>query len=856
VFELPHAEAHELCMLKRRAFVPFASDPALTVNDIDFAGFGFPGNAAAPGQFNRGWTVTVPDSKLRDLVAMFTGMLRLEPAGSAGGPVTVALTLADPVAEGALRHLRPEWLPLPATVRYRNVDRSSLMQAVHGFADRDPAIVDKAVGWARENGVELGSAHDWTTVVDGFFAAGTLPVPVMAGWPLGRSAASPTASGKFELGIGIRDETDSLDLNPSWYLARHLDVFDVLEHSLSQTLLNVGWGPFAGATFRFVKKGSTPSGGFTSPATASPSLAPAVAACGANDTVVILDSETYAEPQLTIDKPITISGFESAATPARPPTDATFHATTTSFPKLDGADTHRVLFVKSWAAAANTTPACVRNVVVKRGRVAESPGSSSYQGGAGMAIEGQDRIVVENCAFVDNKTRWSMKSINAYDLLTSDVKSFLDNPTVATDAQRAKVADLKARLMNVKDFGLAGQSFGGGVNCLQSSPYLRGNLFDHNEAMARGGAVGVCFYAWPVIEGNRMIGNSSTNAGAEGRPDGGAVGITVSVPSKSKLLTIGELITDFVTWLGSKSKADRAAMLLAAAFDESKLMRDFLEQPRRDQLWDPKLLAAARRRAVVLVGNDIRSNTAYDDGGGVYASIMSGVYMRGNTIRENKTEKGAGGGLRATMACQVRVVDDKIERNTCFSHTGAEKNDKNGGGGVSARDAELELLGTTAIRDANLCRGWAGGGIFFSSSHEGGTLQLFHVIMWEIFGFRKSSLVLAPTAVVEDNETRYQPEHDPVHKPPQDPTAHHHAKGGGLYVLRAKVEDGEVPHLAVSIASGKVTGNRARQKVGTTVVDVVGENKTNFYLHDEKGGEEKLDSDYAASTGAFTYTTE
>lgn len=77
MYKLPYEQSYIIASLSPRAFIPFKSDGGVSPRDVEFEGFGLAGTAAAPGSFQPGWRVVVPQSDLRQLVAMFTGSLRL-----------------------------------------------------------------------------------------------------------------------------------------------------------------------------------------------------------------------------------------------------------------------------------------------------------------------------------------------------------------------------------------------------------------------------------------------------------------------------------------------------------------------------------------------------------------------------------------------------------------------------------------------------------------------------------------------------------------------------------------------------------------------------------------------------------
>lgn len=289
---------------------------------------------------------------------------------------------------------------------------------------------------------------------------------------------------------------------------------------------------------------------------------------------------------------------------------------------------------------------------------------------------------------------------------------------------------------------LFGEGFGGGVACYHASPGIYGCKIEHNEARGRGKGIGVFGYGWPVIFGSDIHHNGLNST--SGRKDGGGIGVQIAVPMLEDPM---QLIATTKAQLPSR--------------------------------WDAEKLGAARETSVRIVDTDITSNNADDDGGGIYISVMSSVFMRNTKVLSN-TAKSNGGGIRVTMGSRL------ITRQGCVidsnqSNHGQVAMDVSGpgGGGLSVRNAELIDLSDTKIR-SNTAFGWAGGGLSFLSSDEGtdATAQTFGItydwndILWDVYGYDGSELVIDGLCLFESNSaTLLSGQND-------------HGKGGAIYALR------------------------------------------------------------------------
>jgi hypothetical protein len=149
------------------------------------------------------------------------------------------------------------------------------------------------------------------------------------------------------------------------------------------------------------------------------------------------------------------------------------------------------------------------------------------------------------------------------------------------------------------------------------------------------------------------------------------------------------------------------------------------------------------RAPIAIERNHVHDNRAVEDGGGLYATGAGRPMIRGGTFERNLAGEN-GGGLRATYATQLHLEGVVIRDNQ--SNVVAVAADREGGGGVAARNATVHLQDCTLT--GNRANAFAGGAVYFVSAWEGGfdgTLfpgpvvnerNRFDRIMEGAFGFR------------------------------------------------------------------------------------------------------------------------
>lgn len=856
---LPYEHFFDIAFGGNHASLPFGSPSSLPV-DASFQNFGFTGPLDDPStNFFPGWKLITPlGDALSDLLAMFTGLLWLEKVTGPPDYYRLILAIVDPVISGALKHMRPIWIPEPDLVIYENVHLDDVRSALYNIDTESPQLAADNLTYLREQYPDrFDSTTTWNTVVDTFLDVETIssshsefPITVTAGLLIGAPDFSPSPSDRtnLELRLFIRrcvsddpfeEDPENLYLNPSFYMRGWEEFFSGLTgHVLYEEMSTPIWGLITNMHFRYVKQVGGVSGAseqFDDPTRPSSTLNEAIERAQPNDSIVIMDTAIYRENELVINKPLTISTDHDA--------DVLLEGfSENNLPCLDGNNRHRVMRIEP---NGDDGIIYIRNLVIKRGRQEDDP-STNYRGGAGIVIEDWNPCIIENCYFTGNKTYWDMNWINVYAQLPLRLREYLDeqieNPVVPQSI-RDTLRALKQRMVSTANYGLMGQSFGGAINCLNSSAYILYNYIYDNEAAARGGGIGSAGYGWPVIEQNHIINNRARYYQGKGRPDGGGIGCVVAVPSERRgmALTIEDTIDSLIDWLNRKNDAEIDQLIDDMQTDILTPTRDFYQNHSAD-FWNSAKLASARDNAIFIVANRIEDNVADDDGGGVYCAIHTSAYLKANLIINNFTTNGSGGGIRGTMGSCIVLDGGTVRGNR--AHTSTSINEGNGGGGIGFRNANLRITGDALITE-NQVNGWAGGGIFFNATTAGGTMYQFHAILTVVFQYQQASLEIDSRVEISNNVTRNI----------RSGTAHHHAKGGGAYILRAQVLAGRhsgIPLLSVLVRHSLppvLRDNSTQDATGGEIHDGF----RDFMLVDQHTSTELGDADYIAATGDFRY---
>jgi hypothetical protein len=609
-------------------------------------------------------------------------------------------------------------------------------------------------------------------------------------------------------------------------------------------------------TTRYVKASAetfgTSAGGFTSPDAPAKRLADALKVAVDGDTIRILDTAVYAEGELVVDRPLTI---ESAAAATVRPTDPAFRpkALPRIRPRADRGS--RVFRIQAAGNRRNQLkgPVVLRGLTIERGRAKNTTNEPAFGHGGGIAIVDLEDVWIERCCIRDNKTDLVpfrkvstaifkdiltakagviiLAAIVAADVWTGDVH--IDSAVRDALAKRAAMEirhaideRLPDRLM---DSLMVGQGSGGGACFVWSSGRMSDCLVKDNVvANGRGGGVGVVGFGWPTLERCLIVSNKAGSEAAN-RNDGGGIGLEIAVPDKvSRDLKLSDMLTFARRWLATQPPSKLIALggeplvRAIATLDFKGFLDVFLVEFTRAFLaaerwnhWDPAAVKKAQTSQVVITDCTVKDNTARDDGGGLYASVLSRFRVEGGSFVGNVAQHGKGGGLRASMGSDAALSGVKVQDNhtegKLFDASGKPL-DASGGGGIACRNGTLTLGGSKGGCNVtgNKTAEWAGGGILVEAVSEGrifGVPDLWHAILTEVFEVTEISATIDAATTVKGNIAG-------TGKVVQS------AKGGGLYILRGEYR--AAPDLKVSIKQFRrnVSGNHGR--AGTFVSKLTG----------------------------------
>jgi hypothetical protein len=397
---------------------------------------------------------------------------------------------------------------------------------------------------------------------------------------------------------------------------------------------------------------------------------------------------------------------------------------------------------------------------------------------------------------------------------------------------------------------LAGQAFGGGAATVWASPTFRRCLFRGNTAQGRGAGIAVVGYGWPTVDACLIDGNRS---GSVGRRDGGGVGCEVALPGKlprdlseidlvkfltSKLAAVKAIIgsplshitvwdiINYAKWLANPTSPSPPARGLKAvildliygrwseALDHLFyfLSTSALSLNRWDA-WIQAEIVRAQTTAVTISDSTLSKNWCADDGGGLYASVLSRVDISKSKVLQN-TADSSGGGLRFSMGSAANISNCELLGNT------AEVNDASGkliagGGGMSARNVDLVLkdtrIGPSASgigTDSNVCSDHAGGGFAYQADTEGmlaGIPDLWTAIMVEVFGVHAVSVQINSGCAITHNGAGYTPRRVAIGSAVK-------SKGGGVWFVQGTFPDAPKLTLKIDAVGTVISDNVAQTK--------------------------------------------
>lgn len=559
----------------------------------------------------------------------------------------------------------------------------------------------------------------------------------------------------------------------------------------------------------------------------------ALAAARARDTIEVLDTHNYREGELVIDKSITLVSSAGLDQSVPKPTQTGFRVArglaSLPYPKIGPRPStqQRVLLIRGNQSGGplNVT---IHGFVIHGGRTNNARANDPAIGaGAGIAVvnvgTGREEVrnpsgvVIRECYFTNNRT--SAQSSGQTSL--SGLKTQLTNKigSILSTMQRAVgslgASDLSRRIQDtiselpnyfqsipntLPNHNLAGQSFGAGLCFVWSSGRVVGCRFRRNQVTGRGGGMAVVGYGWPIIEYCKFDENRALQ---QTRRDGGGLGIVVGIPDRlGRNLRVSDLSTDLEQWLQGLNSGQIAR--LAASFLRQLVQYTFSvirgQQPRarvgqemigviihlilkgyllqrRYQIWNRTFLQTALRARVLVRDSIFTNNFAFDDGGAVYASVLSRLRMDRCTMIGNTAGHGGGGAIRASLASDVLLKHCIVLNNQAEGDPG-----RVGGGACAFRNVQVVIQGNTLIQ-GNRCQQWAGGALQIAAESEGGATFMgglvpsyYTAILVAVFEFERMTVHIDPRARITANMAGEN----------QRST---HGKGGGLYILRGNQID-------------------------------------------------------------------
>jgi len=397
---------------------------------------------------------------------------------------------------------------------------------------------------------------------------------------------------------------------------------------------------------------------------------------------------------------------------------------------------------------------------------------------------------------------------------------------------------------------LAGQAFGGGIAAVWASPTIRRCLIQDNIAQGRGAGVAVVGYGWPTLDACLIDQNRS---GSTGRRDGGGIGCEIALPGKmsrnlseidlikfltGKIVAVKAMIgspTSYISlsdilsyakWLADQSqpsppvKGIKAVILdlINARWDQALdhlfyfLASSALSRNRWDA-WNKDEIEQAQKNAVIISQCNVSKNRCADDGGGLYASVLSRVRISNSKFVKNVAES-SGGGIRLSMGSAAEIKGCELTGNVAIVNDPGNKLIA-GGGGLSVRNADISLSNTrigpssgNIGPDSNVTSDHAGGGFAFQADTEGnlaGIPDLWTAIMVEVFGVRSLKVLVSSNCAITNNGAGYDEQQKVISKTSK-------AKGGGIWLLQGAFPDAPRVTLKIESVVGTVRGNVAQTK--------------------------------------------
>lgn len=592
---------------------PFSATESAGVN---FRLFGPFDAGAGNWQFSKGLRVEMPNPSPADaLFAMATGSASYLAAAD-GAPGQIVLARGDAVAAATAQQSGglPAWFPQPRLIVYENVDSGDAREAILTLL-QDKNVAEGArvrIRKARKD----PSFNATPEQLAALWLENAIPngLPLTGGTRIGTCGISATAD-RLEATVKMVDSltpAPSIFYNPSYYIALW-DAMGWIPGGNSLLPLQSNTAGPAAATGRilFVKKTGSGTPPFSTPAAASPTIGPALTAADPADTVLILDTGTYAE-ELVINKPITLM-----STSTRKATDAS-----PLFPTVSGGSVRRPIRVSNVTGGI----AHISHLAIINGVAAHIKEKGA---GGGILVERTENSVISSCI----------------------------------------VRDCRA-----EGGGIFAEGYGGGIGSYHSSPAIVGCLIEKNHAAGRGSGIGAWGYGWPTIFGCTVRSNIAPGSTPEGniRGDGGGIAITIAVNDIESVKDLEETTRETLASRWNPEKLQRSrrtwARIQDCTIENNQALDDgggiFISIASNVRVTNTTIknnkavhngggIRVTMRSELIVIGGRITANESNSDreedtnagGGGISSRNTTLVQLRGVTIENNLANGWAGGGV-------------------------------------------------------------------------------------------------------------------------------------------------------------------------------------------------------------------
>lgn len=577
---------------------------------------------------------------------------------------------------------------------------------------------------------------------------------------------------------------------------------------------------------RYVRSGSSTKKGagpdaFTDPSRAASRLTDAIQAAAPGDVVRILDNAVYAEGEIHIDKPLTI---ESAAANGKGPLPVDKGFVPTMLPRLRPVPGRKARVVRVQSSDKSGKQNAVGKVVlrgltIENGQTTNSKNEVAQGDGAGIVVVNEDDVTVESCCLRNNVAR--SQALGKYSTVPfkQAIMGAVQRMVQATGLSLAVNVrpQLDQLLPDMRDNStLFAQASGGGIALLWSSGTIRKCLVDGNSTGSRGGGIAVIGYGWPRLE-DCIITNNKSGVALAGHRDGGGLAVEISIPEKLGPDLTEQQLMDEMTIVINNVSGDKLLGMVGLAVVKSigsqfsevvmyKFASLFLNAI-KDASWNAESVAKAKKRVVGVNRCRFTGNESGDDGGGIYASVLSRIGIEASSFEKNRALNGLGGGVRSSMGSDTTITGCSFSQNssegtTPSGVTDPTKMSRSGGGAIAGRNITLDISGgsTPTTIEKNWTAEFAGGGLLVENSSEGsmaGVPHLWHAILKQVFSVDRAPTTIGAGVTITDNTAGAKQR------------AAGRGKGGGIYLLRDSLPD--APDLDVTIQqfAKQVRGNRA-----------------------------------------------